>query len=361
MFSTRNIVPNLLARCLIYEFENILRQIDSVDLLAPKPMKIFKYGDRIANRVAHASSFSLNPGISKIKVDREYDLFFFYCEFAKDLFFINALKGWEKKCKTSVCWIDEILLNQMFNLNCFAKLISKFDHVVLSSKQGMDIVRKAIRGTCLFQPPGVDALLFCPYPNPPTRFIDVLSIGRRSTVTHEILLNLTRKGKIFYHYDTITGELTNNPEQHRFLLANLAKRSRYFLVYPGLIDEPKATGNEQLVGARYFEGAASGSLMIGEAPKNKEFSICFQSSDVVIELPYNSPDIGILMDEIDKQYKRQEEIRRSNILDSLRHHDWVYRWEAVLNLAGLNPLPSMLERQSRLRNISQIVQNEIKK
>jgi hypothetical protein len=34
-------------------------------------------------------------------------------------------------------------------------------------------------------------------------------------------------------------------------------------------------------------------------------------------------------------------------------HDWAYRWEAILDAAGLEPMPEMLERKDRLRRLAE--------
>ena len=53
--------------------------------------------------------------------------------------------------------------------------------------------------------------------------------------------------------------------QHRELFANMAKRSRYFLVSPAKIDRTDETRGQVEIGHRYFEGAAAGAVMIGQA------------------------------------------------------------------------------------------------
>src|SRR5690242_13859600 len=89
LFSHRNIFEGALFRCPHYEFEDITCQIDSVDVLAPRPTKWFKYGSRIANRLAQDTTVALNPGIEKVKLKSNYDLFFAVCGFPKDLLHVN--------------------------------------------------------------------------------------------------------------------------------------------------------------------------------------------------------------------------------------------------------------------------------
>ncbi len=160
---------------------------------------------------------------------------------------------------------------------------------------------------------------------------------------------------IFYLHDSISGNQAINSREHRVLLANNAMRSRYFIVNPGLIDQPAIRGNQIEMGNRYFEGAGSGAIMIGEYPNNEEFKKLFDWPDAVLHLPYDSDNIDTLINELDRQPERQEHIRRTNVLQALMRHDWVYRWETVLATAGLEPLPELLERKERLRNLAKDV------
>lgn len=77
---------------------------------------------------------------------------------------------------------------------------------------------------------------------------------------------------------------------------------------------------------------------------------------MVVHLPFGSDKIDTIINELDMQPERQEKIRRNNVVQSLLHHDWVYRWETVLKIAGLEPMPELLERKKRLRDLSNIVE-----
>jgi hypothetical protein len=237
------------------------------------------------------------------------------------------------------------------------EVLSQFDHVIFMF-DASEPFKKIIRGQGCYLPAGIDALRFCPYPKPPKRSIDVLSIGRRSEETHQALLRMARAERIFYVYDTINDLHAHNLEQHRTLMANMAKRSRYFIVNPGKINVPEETGGQSEFGQRYFEGAAPGTIMIGERPKNKEFEKIFYWEDAVIDLPFGSDKIAAIIKELDKQPERQQTIRKNNIIHSLLYNDWTYRWEAVLKMAGLDPLPGLLKRKEKLKELADVVEEE---
>ena len=202
-------------------------------------------------------------------------------------------------------------------------------------------------------------------PNPPARSIDVLSIGRRSPVTHQALLRAMRDKELFYVYDTINDLRAYDLDEHRLLTAQRAQRSRYFIVNPGKINMPEETGGQSEFGYRFFEAAAPGTIMLGERPRNnKEFDRIFHWEDAVIEMPFDCPEIVSLIRDLDRQPERQRKIRETNIVQCLLHHDWVYRWEAALAIAGLAPLPELSARKRRLQQLAagvQELQREAKK
>jgi hypothetical protein len=78
----------------------------------------------------------------------------------------------------------------------------------------------------------------------------------------------------------------------------------------------------------------------------------------LVHVPYGSENIREVIREFDRDPLRHESIRSRNITESLTKHDWVYRWEVVLKLAGLEPLPKLLERKQRLIDLARIVESE---
>lgn len=357
MVSQRNFYPNHLWRCPHYEFEDIVCQMDSVELLAPIPGKYYNMCNKIARGVKKHSGIALYPGIPQIKLKNSYDMLFLLCSYPRDLLNINIVNNWRDYCKTSVCFVDEIWVKEIFDQRGYLELLSKFDHVILYYSQSVKPVSEFIGRECSFLPPGIDSIKFCPYPDPPVKVIDVYSIGRRSEATHKKLLEIVKENNIFYVYDTIAGGAINSIE-HRNMFANMAKRSRYFIVNPGHIDRLEARGIQMEISNRYFEGTSAGCILIGEIPRNEAFERLFNWPDAVIHLPFGSENIDAIINELDKQTDRGNKIRRNNIVQSLRRHDWVYRWESVLKIAGLDSLPGVLARKNQLEKMAKMVEEE---
>jgi len=357
LFSQRNILGKYLFRCPHFEFENIISQVDSVEVLAPQA-DASSLRSKLVKRMAYHIPITLNPGIRKIRSDAHYEMFFAVCGYLSDLSTIDVAIDWKSCCKTSVCLIDELWAKEITQNRHFFRILKKFDLVVLYYSQTVRPLSERIGSKCIFLPPGVDALLFSPYPKPPRRSIDVYSIGRRSEITHRALLRMAAENELFYLHDSVAGETAIDSGQHRALFANAARRSRYFLVNPGLINEPDKTSKQIEIGNRYFEGAASGTIMIGERPNTEAFKMHFDWPDAVVHLDYDSSEIDRIINDLDSQPERQERIRRMNVVQSLLRHDWAYRWEAILRTIGLEPTQQLLCRKERLHNLARQVSAE---
>jgi hypothetical protein len=354
IFSLRNIFGKALFRCPHYEFEDIICEIDSAELWAPK-VDASSRRSSFATRLAYHLPVLLNPGIGRISAKKHYDMFFTICGYPQDLIMFNALGDVKDICGTSVCLLDELWVKEIVKQRHFLRILAKFDVVMLYYSGTVKPLSELIGRRCVFLPPGVDTILFCPDPDPPKRVVDVYSMGRRSEITHQKLLKMVRESGLFYLHDSIGGSQAINLREHRALLANVAKRSRYFIVNPGKMDEPKKTGGQLETSNRYFEGAASGAIMVGERPNNKVFEGLFDWPEAVTRLPYDSPDIDVIIEDLDADPKRQDRIRRTGVVQALTRHDWVYRWEAVLKTVGLEPMQGVSERKNRLKNLAEVV------
>jgi hypothetical protein len=352
IFSLRNIFGRALNRGPHVEFEDVVREVDSAELLAPR-VDPFSRRASLATRLAYHAPVLLDPGIPKTSANGQYDILVTICGFPQDLIMFNAVSNLRDVCRTSVCLIDELWVSEMAKHRHFVQVLAKFDIIMPFQINTVKPLSERIGRKCVHLPLAVDAIQFCPYPDPPKRVIDVYSIGRRPKISHQKLLDMARETGLFYLYDTIGGNQAIDLKEHRALFANAAKRSRYFLVYPGKFDEPHETGRQVEFGYRYFEGTASGAILVGERANNAVFPKLFDWPDAVIQLPHDSGDIDLVIKELDGDPERQDRIRRTNVAQTLLRHDWVYRWEAILNAAGLEPTRGMLERKDRLKRLAE--------
>jgi hypothetical protein len=355
LFSLRNLKRDVW-RCASYEFEDVICEVDDVEFFAPQP-----HIDHTSNGFAQEFAYRfkrkifLSPDSRKLQLDRNYDFLFFLCQNVWDLQQLNTIRGWREHFQSAVCWIDELWVSQLPDYKRYLSILSKFDHVIINFIGSLEVLQNSIPGQCHFIPAGADAIRFCPYPDPPSRYIDIFSLGRRSSIIHRYLLKMAEEQKIFYFYETFFDPQTIQPREHRLLIANLAKRSKYFWVGPAKFNKPWETCGQSEFGPRFFEGAASGCIMIGEIPECDVFGKYFDWPDVVMRIPSDPVDLSQMLAKLDRHSNKYEKARRNNIVQSLLRHDWIYRWKLILDILKLKPQNAFLSRKRRLQKLAEMV------
>ena len=347
-----------------YEAEDVFMEVDHVDLFPLEPGVGFRFKEKCQRRLLWRDSTRalayVNPGLRPVRLRKEYDLFFCRFQLLRELLYVNAVQGWKDRCRTSVCWLDELYSAEVLRSRNYLHILKRFDHVFVGLKGSVDAISEVIGRPCHFLPNAVDALRFSPYPDPPARVIDVFSLGRRLAGLHRTLLKVTAERNMFYVYETLqdgADNVVSNHRQHRELLANQIKRSRYFLVAPGKVNRPEETRGQIEVPARFYEGAAAGTVMIGQAPDCEPFRQLFDWRDAVITIDPNNFEAADVLAELAGQPERLCEISRRNAAEALLRHDWSYRWKQILAIAGLKPMPQLELRQKRLKQLADIARS----
>src|SRR5947208_1555643 len=346
--------------CAQYEAQDILAEVDDVDLVHLEPGRGYKFKEawqrRLLFRDVTRQLIFANPGLHKVRLTRQYDLFLVMCQMEHDFLNISAIEGWQDHCRTSVCWIQEMWAERIPLCKYWIHSLRRFDHVFVSARGSVAALSDAIGRPCRWLPDAVDTLRFTPYPNPPARVIDVYSIGRRREEIHRALLKAAGRTDIFYVYDTFGGSMSDvlNYREHRDFLSNMAKRSRFFVVAPAKVGILEETGGQVEIGARYYEGASAGTVMIGQAPECEAFQELFPWQDAVISLQADGSDVINVLSSLKAEPERLSAISRRNASEALLRHDWIYRWKEILRVAGIEPSPRMKLREQRLRDLAEL-------
>lgn len=346
-------------QCSLYEAQDVLVEIDDVDLIGLEPDPGFRFKEswqrRLVYRDVSKRLVYLNPGLRRVPLAREYDLFVAVCQNHWDLLYVNAIDGWKQRCRTSVCWLDELWTADLQSCRYWLHALRQFDHVFIGCRGTVGPLSKAIGRTCRWLPGAVDAFRFSPYPDPPPRSIDIYSIGRRWEGIHQALLQAAARRDVFYIHDTfpaMANMVPYNPQQHRDLFANMAKRSRYFVVAPAKMNLPEDTRGQVEIGYRYFEGAAAGAVMIGQVPNCEAFREAFPWPDVVTPIEAGGSDVMGILGSFGSDPARLAAISQRNAAEALLRHDWVYRWKEILRVTGIEPSPRMVAREAHLTDLA---------
>ena len=206
-------------------------------------------------------------------------LFFPIFNHTHELYTLATIPNWRKRCRYAACFVSEVWLH--LPPRYLLEQLADFDHVFLGNYHCVDDVARIIGRPCSYLPPAVDVLRFSPAPQFPTRLIDVYNIGRRSQVTHQGLMRAARAREIFYSYDTVAASGVDRKQrtfrvqdasEHRMLLANMLQHTRYIFGNRARVNEPEYTRGRDEMSGRFYEGAAAGAVMIGEAPRLEALS-----------------------------------------------------------------------------------------
>ena len=96
-------------------------------------------------------------------------------------------------------------------------------------------------------------------------------------------------------------------------------------------------------------------MLIGRRPECALFNQHFNWPDAVIEMPVTATDVMERLYQLDVQRERIEQISRANVVNCLRRHDLVYRWNYLLRQIGVEPTPLSLEREKRLQDLADAI------
>lgn len=361
-------LADLVACCILYEFEDVIASLTGADRVEAGDRSALEFSRRAFKLVRLASGSQslarrIAPRPSSVQLDRDYELFFPVFNDPHELYALATISNWRERSRVAICYISEVWAHLLPKY--LLELLGQFDHVFLGMRHPVEDVTRICNRPCSYLPLAADVIRFSPGPNPPQRAIDVCNIGRRSPTTHEALIALAAERKIFYYFDTFaggTGKFENQrtfrverADRHRLLLANLLQRSRYYVANRCRANEPEYTGEHEEISGRFYEGAAAGTVMLGEPPNTAEFRRQFGWPDAVIRIPFDCSSIGRTLSDLNQDPERLARIQRDNMSNACLQHDWVHRLRTVFTTAGIAPTPAMLEREHLLRQLAEQV------
>jgi hypothetical protein len=353
------------ANCCIYEFEDLLTDLEAAQLHIFHPDRNFNLACKFYRGVKRLGStdelaLKMSKFPSELVLEQEYDLLFAVLDNPFQFHLLESIKGWREKCRHTACFITEMWQPDLQIERLFREPWSNFDHIFLGVTQCVAGLSKLIKPPVTYIPPAVDTLRFSPYPNPPQRSIDVSYVGRRSPDIHDALIKRAAQDNFFYYHDTLRGKLEiENAREHRILLANLFQRSRYNITNYAKFNSTTETGGTQEIGYRFFEGAAAGTVMIGMPPAGEVFPHYFDWEEPIIKVDLSGTDVVEAIAQLDAQPERLEVISRRNVANCLLKHDWSYRWRDILSTFDLKPNQAMVDREKYLHDLGHSILAEI--
>jgi hypothetical protein len=363
-------VADLVAYCAYYEFEDLIVDLTGADRFDVGDGRSLEFSRRIFKLVRYSTgsprlAWACAPKATAAELERRYELFLPVFTHPHELFALASIPDWRKRCRLAACYIVEMWQHELPKY--LLELLCEFDHIFLGVQHPIDEVARITGRPCSYLPLAADVMRFAPYPQFPERVIDICNIGRRSSVTHEAVIAHAADAKLFYYYDTIAASGSDhmqrtfhvqNPAEHRLLLANLLKRTRYYVANRARANDPRFTRGHQEVSGRFYEGAASGTVMLGETPDSEAFRRQFDWEDAIVPMPFDSPDVGKILADLDNDPQRIAAIRENNLRNAALRHDWTHRLRTIYEKMGLPPTDAMIARERRLESMAAAVTSD---
>jgi hypothetical protein len=358
---SQRLIADLVAFCAAYEFEDTFAAVTDahrIDVTDRSSLEFSRRAYKFARLLSGSPKLAhlLAPYPRKnVVLQNDFELFFPVFSHIYELYSLATIPNWRQHCHKAACYITEVWSDMLPPY--LLELLSAFDHIFLGSHHSVLHVARVTGRPCTYLPLAVDVLRFAPASVDELRSIEVSNIGRRSLVTHQALLEDSQRRGSFYYYDTVAASGTDlkdrtfrvdSPHEHRRMLATILKHSRYFIANRSFINRPEFTQGREEISGRFYEGAASGTVMIGEPPRGEEFESQFDWSDAVIHLPFDSPDIGRILADLNQESSRLQVVRLNNVRQAALRHDWLHRIQVVFDTFGLAATEGMHARAHRL-------------
>lgn len=375
VLTLRNIAQ-LVAFSHLYELEDVVAEVLDAEIRPlAHPDELHRYRQlykalKSASRsraIASSVTQKLIPASLTQPLTQSYDFLLLCLNNPYDLFLLLGLGDWRQHCRKAACYIIEFWNHDFPECDYLVDFLASFDHIFLGTRPCVERVAKLTGRPCSYLPLSVNTLRFSPHNLSEAPTIECCNLGRRSSITHQALLDYAAQQQRFYYYDTMSVSnvvnaskqqtfFVRNPQEHRLLLANLLKRSRYFIANRARINDPQFSQETSELSSRFFEGAAAGTIMLGEAPNTLDFKHNFDWTDAVIPLPFDAPDIAERLHALNAQPERLDSIRRRNVRNALLRHDSVYRLATMFEALDLPASPQIQQRQETLHRLAQTLQ-----
>ncbi|MGB4776942.1 glycosyltransferase family protein [Microbacterium sp.] len=338
-----------------YEFEDLIAEIDSVGMVIPDVRRLSPVGRIVhggVNRMRRAASLPRKAPLRPLKGAFDAEIFFGMFAAPHEVTALPYLRDVLDRARTKVAFIVEMYMPDLPKQADHIRQLQGFDHIFVFTRDVIPHIEDITGVPTSFLPTGVDALMFAPPRDAPTRFIDVMSYGRRILATHDALVGATARGDLHYFYDTVHGPFdVQDHWQHRLALAQSLHRSRHTIIHRNNDAESRVqrTGGEETLSNRLFEAATAGTVILGSAPQTPDFERYFDWPDALIQVPTPNARVVDLVRELAQEPERLARASRSGTVAGLRGFDWAYRWKEVLDVVGIDALPAYHDRVRRLQ------------
>ena len=308
----------------VLDFENTVARCVDADILPVSPVL---RRDR-ANRL-------LRGRLKQPRADpprEKYDLCLLA---AMGLFSMNTLtgvRGLRSACRKLVVYVYDSWPEDVHWFRRNRRLWDACDHLFVSFPEAVDAYARFLDCPVEYLPQAIDPYRF--HPDRVDRPLDIVSIGRRIPEAHRLLREVADRHDLFYYYTRVESAQAIDLEDSYALVARILQSTRASVCWP----VSQRTGRNRTISpvtVRWFEAAASGVVVLGEAPSTGEFRELFPYEGFVRRLDLTDP--ARFERTVLEALNGDDRPERRQLADHVRTaHSWEARLATILNATGLS-------------------------
>jgi hypothetical protein len=340
------------SRCSGYEFEDVLADLESAEILLPTLPSLDHWQHRMRRFLSQRTQWfeRVPSGASRAALPADCDIFFACVQKPVELLTLDACPGWREKSGLAVCVLEEVWQGTITQYRPLLKTLSRFDLIACAFADSCKPLAELTGRPVIHLPGAADMLRFLPTAPRAEQPVDIYYIGRRRPELHDALLAAAREENWFYLYDSFAKPpIVSDHRQHRDLFASLVQKSKMFVVDYAKIGHQEQRGGQLLWGPRHVEGMAGGAVQIGFAPDSPDYAENFDWPESVLRLPEDPEKAVAEVRRLLADKTRRSALRALNFERAAIRHDWLDRWRRILHALELDEPAAMAEREDQIR------------
>jgi len=264
------------------DFENAMARVAATDYLALPPYVPRRETLRSGRRTASVAIEG-----------KRYDLGLFVIFQPSEIVSLRYVQRLREACDRVAIYIFDSWTSRSGALLRYRRLWELCDHVFISFPRTLTTYRRMLDCPVTYLPQAIEPTTF--HAGRTERPIQVLSIGRRLESVHQTLLALSARDDLWYHYSEFRAPQAINLAESQILLGRLCQSAQIQVCWPVEVTHAVEARSGYLpidgspITARWFEAAASGSVVVGARPTDGEFDALFPYPGFVREIKPSSP------------------------------------------------------------------------
>jgi hypothetical protein len=353
IFSKRAIAPDL-SRCSGYEFEDVVAELEGATLLVPERSSDLGLGFRGRRWLSRRTALfqTVPSGARAAPIGADCDIFCCFLQKPSEALDLDSVPDWRRRSRLAVCVLEELWHKTFDDFGPLIRSLNRFDLLACAFEHTCARLSEVTGRPVIHLPGAADLMRFAPGALGTERVIDVFYMGRRRPELHEAIVAALAPRNGFYLHDTFSNlPLASTHRIHREMLANLVRRSKIFMVDLGKVGHRDQQRGEQIWGPRHVEGLAGGAVQAGYAPDTDDYRRHFDWPESIERLPEDAEAAAKVLLRLIDDPTELERRRRINLSHALGRHDWLHRWQRVLDHFGLPETPPMRERREALSRL----------